>query len=280
MVRLAVVVALVATVAACKTRDRHSDAGTLPSRAPETAAESPRPSPIPPGKSPPPPGFVDLSDVDSTILLDIRYYTDHNFVGRRIDGYAAPRCLVTAQAAQALHGAQRSANAQGLSLKMYDCYRPLRAGEDFKRWGASLNESEMKAEFFPSLSKSDVFRGGYVAGNRSPHSRGSTVDLTLVALPPKPQRPFVKGEALVACTAAVSERFPDNTLDMGSGYDCFDTRSHTTDPRVTGPAKQNRLTLRQLMTAAGFRNNPSEWWHYSLIADPFPSTYFDFPINP
>jgi len=274
--RLAVWLALLAAMAACD--NDHASVGTLPSKVPaSTQPPSPTPSP-PPSKSPPPQGFVDLSDVDPTILLDIRYYTDHNFVGRRIEGYDAPRCLLTAQAAQAVQAAQRAANAKGLSLKMYDCYRPLRAGEDFKRWGASPSENEMRAEFYPSLSKNDVFKGGYIANNRSPHSRGSTVDLTLVALPPTPQRPFVKGEPLVSCTAPVGRRFPDNTVDMGTGYDCFDSRSHTTDPRVTGAAKQNRLTLRQLMTDAGFRNNPSEWWHYNLIADPFPGTYFDFPV--
>lgn len=268
--RLAVAVALVATIAACD----HATAGSLPRPSP-----TPTPSPTPaPSKSPPPQGFVDLSDVDRTILLDIRYHTDHNFVGRRIEGYDAPRCLLTAQAAQALHQAQAAARIKNLSLKVYDCYRPLRAGEDFKRW-ATTSQADMKAEFYPALSKSDVLRDGYVANNRSPHSRGSTVDLTLVALPPPPQRPFVKGEPLVSCTATAAQRFPDNTIDMGTGYDCFDARSHTTDPRITGAAKQNRLTLRQLMADVGFRNNPGEWWHYSLIADPFPATYFDLPIT-
>jgi zinc D-Ala-D-Ala dipeptidase len=269
------------SMAACDRDNDHASVGALPSKVPSSAPPTPPPSPSPPAvKSPPPQGFVDLSDVDPTILLDIRYHTGHNFVGRRIEGYEAPRCLLTTKAAQALREAQRAATAKGLSLKMYDCYRPLRAGEDFKRWATAPGGQEMRAEFYPSLSKSDLFQRGYVAGNRSPHSRGSTVDLTLVALPPPPQRPFVQGEALVACTAPADQRFPDNTVDMGTGYDCFDTRSHTADRRIPAAAQQNRQTLKELMTAAGFRNYASEWWHYNLVADPYPGTYFDFPILP
>lgn len=276
--RLAGVVAVMAAAMTGACGQDNASVGTLPSKAPE-AAQSLRASPAH-VKSPPPQGFVDLSDVDSTILRDLRYYTGHNFVGRRIEGYGAPRCLLTAKAAQALHEAQLSANAQGLSLKLYDCYRPARAVEDFKRWAATPEAQEMKAEFYPSLSKSGLLDGGWIASGRSAHSRGSTVDLTLVALPPRPQRPYLPGETLVACTAPADQRFPDNTIDMGTGYDCFDTRSHTADPRVPAQARQHRQTLKRLMTDAGFVNYANEWWHYRLADEPSPQTYFDFPINP
>jgi D-alanyl-D-alanine dipeptidase len=215
--------------------------------------------------------------VDDTILQDIRYATDHNFVGRRIDGYLAPRCLLTPEAAQALHRVQDAVHAKGFSLKVYDCYRPLRAGEDFKRW-ATLADAMMKAEFFPALSKADLFANGYVSNGRSAHSRGSTVDLTLVALPPSPQRAFVPGEPLVSCTAPAGQRFPDNTIDMGTGYDCFDPRSHPDDTQISTAAQQNRRQLAQLMAGAGFRASTTEWWHYTLASEPNPNRYFDFPV--
>jgi D-alanyl-D-alanine dipeptidase len=216
--------------------------------------------------------------VDPSIIQEIRYHSDHNFVGRRIDGYPEGRCLLTQQAAEALKRVQAAATQKGYSLKVYDCFRPLRAGEDFKRWAKIPSDQAMKAEFFPDLTKEAVFSDGYVAGGRSAHSRGSTIDLTLVALPAPVQRPFVKGEPLTPCTAPAGQRFPDTSVDMGTGYDCFDSRSHTLDSRVTGPARQNRLLLRQLMSAGGFINNSNEWWHYRLQNEPHPSSYFDFPV--
>jgi D-alanyl-D-alanine dipeptidase len=243
------------------------------------SASSPAASPTAGADTHAPPGFVALQDVDSTILEDIRYATEHNFVGRRIDGYLEPRCLLTERAAQALRQAQGAARGKGYSLKVYDCYRPLRAGEDFKRWAKLPDAQTMKAEFFPGLAKDALFTDGYVSSGRSAHSRGSTVDLTLVALPPRDQRPFVLGEPLTPCTAPVAQRFPDNTIDMGTGYDCFDARSHPLDTRITGPARQNRLLLQQLMVDAGFRGSTTEWWHFTLVDDPLPDTYFDFPVS-
>jgi D-alanyl-D-alanine dipeptidase len=248
-----------------------------------TPAVSPAATTSPPEPSaevhvtPAPPGFVALSDVDGTILQDIRYASPHNFVGRPIDGYVEPLCVLTRQAAQALHQVQEASRAKGFGVKVYDCYRPLRAGEDLKRW-ATLPDAQMKTEFFPELSKVDLFTGGYVSNGRSAHSRGSTVDLTLVALPAAPQRAFVPGEPLVPCTAPVGQRFPDNTLDMGTGYDCFDPRSHPADTRISTAAKQNRLLLARLMADAGFRASTTEWWHFTLNGEPNPQEYFDFPV--
>jgi zinc D-Ala-D-Ala dipeptidase len=248
-------------------------ATTAPANTSETTVSAtPTVSPV---DSHAPPGFVDLSDVDSSIRTDIRYAGSHNFVGRPIAGYLEPRCLLTREAADGLARAQRSATAQGYSLKVYDCYRPSRAGQDFEQWSGTPQDS-MKAEFYPSLSKHQLFTDGFVGGGQTTHSSGTAVDLTLVPLHAPSQRPFVPGEPLVACTAP--NRFPDDTVDMGTGYDCFDPRSHTVDPGVTGAARDHRLLLRQIMTDAGFVNYRNEWWHYDLVNSPHPDTYYDFPV--
>lgn len=225
-----------------------------------------------------PPGFVDLSDVDPTIQQDIRYYTDHNFVGRRIDGYLEPRCLLIEPAARALQQAQTAAVAKGYSLKVYDCYRPARAGEDFAAWARALDDQTTKGEFYPDEGKNRLFADGYVGGGQTTHSSGTAVDLTLVTLPTAAQRQYQPGEPLVPCTAPVDQRFPDNTIDMGTGYDCFDARSHTLDSRITGVPLENRLLLRQFMTGAGFANYANEWWHYDFTRDRNPGMFYDFPV--
>jgi zinc D-Ala-D-Ala dipeptidase len=222
-----------------------------------------------------PTGFVALKDVDPTILSDMRYYTAHNFVGRRIDGYEAPLCIVTRPTALALRKVQREMLARGYTLKVYDCYRPQRAVNHFVRWARDLADQRMKPEFYPRVDKTRLFEDGYIA-EKSGHSRGSTIDLTIVRLPVRYQRPYVPGERLVDCAAP--NRFPDNTVDMATGYDCFDTLSHTDDPRVTGKARENRQLLKKAMADNGFRNLPEEWWHFTLNGEPFPDTYFDFPV--
>ena len=226
-----------------------------------------------------PPGFVVLSDVDPTMLTDIRYATPHNFVGRPIAGYREPLCLLTRQAADALHRVQTAALAGGHSLKVYDCYRPQRAAAEFVDWARRPDEQQMKAEFYPRIDKSDVLPDGFIAAGPSDHSRGSTLDLTLVAVPPPTQRPYVRGEPLVPCTAPQGQRFPDNSLDMGTGFDCFDSLAHTADGRMTGAARDNRRLLRGLMADGGFVNYAKEWWHYRMTDEPYPDTYFDFPVE-
>ncbi|WP_231641323.1 M15 family metallopeptidase [Nocardia sp. NRRL S-836] len=221
-------------------------------------------------------GFVVLGDVDPTIRHDIRYHTAHNFVGERIDGYRAPLCILTRPAAKALRKAQREVLTRGYTLKVYDCYRPQRAVDHFVRWARDLADQRMKTEFYPRVDKTRLFEDGYIA-ERSGHSRGSTLDLTIVPLPVPHQRPYVPGEPLVNCYAP--DRFPDNTADMATGYDCFDTLAHTDDPRVTGAAREHRQLLKTAMQRAGFRNLPEEWWHFTLDDEPFPDTYFDFPVS-
>ncbi|MGW7518597.1 M15 family metallopeptidase [Streptomyces sp. NPDC054796] len=222
--------------------------------------------------------FVALRDVDKSILQEIRYPTEHNFMGEPVDGYRQPLCVVTKDTAKALHKAQVSFLKRGYSLKVYDCYRPQRAVDHFVAWAKDLDDQRMKDEFYPRVDKTRLFEDGYIA-EKSGHSRGSTVDLTLVKLPARPTRPYVPGEPLVPCFAPQEERFPDNSIDMGTGFDCFDTLSHTLDPRVQGEQRENRLRLKDGLETAGFTNLPEEWWHFTLSDETFPDSYFDFPVD-
>ncbi|HOV05429.1 MAG TPA: M15 family metallopeptidase [Hyphomicrobiales bacterium] len=222
--------------------------------------------------------FVFLRDVDPTILQDMRYAGRHNFVGERIDGYEAAECILTEPAARALKRVQDELRGRGLSLKVYDCYRPARAVAHFVRWAEKAGDQGMKAEFYPKVDKGKVFALGYIA-RRSGHSRGSSVDLTIVKLPPAFQPDYLPGEPLTACTAPVGERYPDNGLDYGTGYDCFDDKSHTGSTAVGAEARANRKFLVEAMRRAGFSNYAKEWWHYDFGKPPYPKTYFDFPVT-
>jgi D-alanyl-D-alanine dipeptidase len=219
--------------------------------------------------------FVALDDVDPTIRQDMRYATAYNFVGRRIAGYREPVCLLTRRAARSLRRAQRSLKPRGYGLKVYDCYRPTRAVDQFARWAGDPADQKMKREFYPRVDKRRAFELGYIA-HRSGHSRGSTVDLTLVRLPPKAQ-PAWDGK-LRSCFARYRRRFRDNGVNMGTGYDCMDPRAHTFDPRIKGRPHRNRLLLRRAMEKAGFAPYDNEWWHFTLRGEPYPGTYFDFPV--
>ncbi|MFI6684304.1 M15 family metallopeptidase [Streptomyces sp. NPDC050485] len=221
--------------------------------------------------------FVALSSVDRSIIQEMRYITPHDFVGEPIDGYRQPLCILTRPAAEALHRAQLTLLRQGYSLKVYDCYRPQRAVDQFVRWAKDLADEKMKAEFYPHVDKSRLFADGYIAA-KSGHSRGSTMDLTIVKLPAPPTPPYRPGQPLVPCYAPQSQRFPDNSLDMGTGFDCFDTLAHTDDPRIQGVQRANRQFLKSTMEAQGFVNLPEEWWHFTYQQEPFPDTYFDFPV--
>lgn len=226
----------------------------------------------------PAPDLVSVVDIDSTIVVEARYYSDHNFIGRRIAGYEAPKCLLAREAAVALGKVQAEVRTFGLSLKTYDCYRPQRAVADFVAWARVIADTKMKPEFYPEVDKTRLFELGYIA-ERSGHSRGSTIDLTLIALPPGPQAPYRDGDPLVACTAPVERRFRDNTLDMGTGYDCFSELSHTANPAVGPVPARNRLLLKAVMEKYGFVNYAQEWWHFTLRPEPYPQTYFDVPVR-
>jgi len=226
-----------------------------------------------------PDGFVYLREVAPAIAQDMRYYGSHNFIGRPIDGYQAPECILTREAAAAVKAVHEDLAAAGLRVKVFDCYRPTRAVAQFVRWSRDLEDQRMKAEFYPNIAKTDFFRLGYVA-ERSGHSRGSTVDLTLepAAAPPSQVGARAEGPA-VACTAPFAERFPDSPLDFGTGFDCMDPLSHPNSPAVPSEARRNRALLAQAMERHGFRGLPEEWWHFTFKAEPFPDTWFDFPVT-
>jgi zinc D-Ala-D-Ala dipeptidase len=200
------------------------------------------------------PAFVDAAAVADGLQLDIRYFGEHNFVGRRIDGYEAPRCLLTREAAIALAAVQRDLALIGLGLLVFDCYRPARAVAHFVRWAKNSADQTRKSEFYPEVDKRKLFNEGYIAA-RSGHSRGSTVDLTLVHL--------ADGQA----------------LDMGSPFDFFGMRSWPSDRTVSIAAQANRRILARAMMRRGFRPYEKEWWHFTLANEPFPKTYFDFPVR-
>ena len=226
----------------------------------------------------PPEGFVHLRQVAPDIVQDIRYFGPHNFLGRPVTGYEAAECVLTVQAAEALKAVNDELAPKGLALKVYDCYRPARAVDDFVKWSRAASDQAAKAEFYPNVDKKDFFELGYVA-KRSGHSRGSTVDVTVVRLPAAPGEPYAPGQPLKPCTAPHGQRFDDGSLDMGTGFDCMDELSHSLSPRITGEARENRMLLREAMVRHGFKPYEYEWWHFTLAGEPYPDTYFDFPVT-
>lgn len=204
-----------------------------------------------------PPGFVYLDDLAPDVVFDLRYTGDSNFVGRPIEGYVKSRCIITGETAQALKLVQSDLNCVGLGLKIFDAYRPQRAVNFFVRWASDINDIKMKSQYYPDLEKESLFPKGYIAG-RSGHSRGSTVDLTIVSL-----------------------NTSDNgaELDMGTPFDYFDPKSWISNVELSPNQRANRLLLRTIMERRGFQPYDKEWWHFTLKKEPFPETYFDFPVE-
>ena len=198
--------------------------------------------------------FVVVSQVIPDAILEIRYHSTFNFVGDRIDGYDEPCALLTREAALALKEASDDLMAQGYRIKIYDAYRPQDAVNHFVRWAKDLGDTRMKAYFYPEVDKSQLFSSGYIA-KRSGHSRGSTVDITLFDLS------------------------TGKDADMGGTFDYFGDASHYEYKKLTPEQKNNRLILRKAMTAHGFKPISTEWWHFTLIDEPYPDTYFNFPVS-
>lgn len=200
-------------------------------------------------------GFVLVSEAVPDAILEIRYFSTYNFVGERINGYEEPIALLTEEAASALREVSDDLLHQGYQLKIYDAYRPQSAVEHFKAWALDMEDTRMKAYFYPEVDKSALFAQGYIS-SRSGHSRGSTVDVTLV------------------------DRTTGKEIDMGSPFDYFGEISHP--GYTTGLAKEqidNRNLLRDTMLAHGFKAINTEWWHFVLKDEPYPNTYFDFPVE-
>ncbi|MFZ2018062.1 MAG: M15 family metallopeptidase [Methyloceanibacter sp.] len=219
--------------------------------------------------------FVYLADIDSTIQQNMRYAGATNFTGHPVPGYDAPECVLVRPAAEALKRVQSEVRAKGFTLKVYDCYRPARAVASFVEWAKTPDDPKAKTVYYPNLPKSALFPD-YIA-TRSGHSRGATMDLTLVPLSPSEEAtPQSEG----ACTAPQKGEAPDGSLAMGTTFDCFDLKSHTIVPGLTEEEHANRTILVEAMQAQGFKNYPKEWWHFTLEGEPYPVTIFDFPIEP
>lgn len=225
-----------------------------------------------------PDSFVDIKEIIPDVELDIRYYGPHNFVGERVNGYNAGKCLITKQAAAALAKVQKDLGQFSLSIKIYDCYRPQQAVNHFVQWATQINNTKTRKEFYPTVDKRNLFKDGYIA-DKSGHSRGSTVDLTIVPVPVPKQADYIPGQKLSACYLPLSQRFRDNSIDMGTGFDCFNELAHTGNKSIGLGQKINRLLLKTLMEKHGFSNYDKEWWHYTLNNEPYPNTYFDFKIK-
>ncbi|MBR3039764.1 MAG: M15 family metallopeptidase [Lachnospiraceae bacterium] len=199
-------------------------------------------------------GFVLLADFIPGIVQEIRYYSTYNFVGERVDGYEEPCALLTKEAARALKMVANEANVQGYRLKIFDAYRPARAVHHFVLWGIEDLDLRMKPYFYPELEKQELFRKGYIA-KMSSHSRGSTVDLTLL------------------------DMRTGKEIDMGSPFDYFGELSHPDYPNVTKEQHDNRMLLQSMMVRAGFVPIDCEWWHFTLKNEPYPDIYYDFPVT-
>ena len=202
-----------------------------------------------------PSGFVLLSDAVPDAILEIRYYSTYNFVGERIDGYYEPCALLTREAAAALKKVSDEVKIHGYRLKIYDAYRPQMAVDHFVRWAENLGDTRMKRYFYPNVNKNRLFADGYIDA-KSGHSRGSTLDLTLF------------------------DMRTGKEVDMGGTFDYFGVQSH---PDYVGDLTQaqlaNRQYLRDVMIKHGFKPFATEWWHFTLADEPYPDTYFEFPIS-
>ena len=201
-----------------------------------------------------PSGFVLLSDVIPHIVQEIRYFSTYNFIGDRIDGYEEPCALLTKEAARALKAVSNEMIVQGYRLKIFDAYRPACAVKHFVLWGLEDQDVRMKPYFYPDLEKQALFKEGYIAA-RSGHSRGSTVDLTLL------------------------DMRTGREVDMGSPFDLFSEVSHPDYRGITDEQYANRMMLQHVMVRCGFRPLDCEWWHFTLENEPYPDTYFEFPVS-
>jgi zinc D-Ala-D-Ala dipeptidase len=223
-----------------------------------------------------PGGFVYLGDIDPTIIQDIRYAGSNNFVGRPLKGYGAAECVVKRDVGLALKGIQQTLAPKKLSLKMLDCYRPERAVRDMVVWAQNGRETPAERRYNPDFSKKDLFRLGYIA-ERSGHSTGAAVDLTLVDLAADNSARFEPNKPYADCTADAGARAPEGSVDMGTGYDCSDVKAHTAAKSITPAQRRWRNELVAAMAKQGFVNYSKEWWHFSLPGAG--GSAYDFPIT-
>ncbi|MDA7798725.1 M15 family metallopeptidase [Flavobacteriaceae bacterium] len=201
-----------------------------------------------------PKGFSYVSEIDVTIKKELRYGTSNNFIGKPIDGYLKDSLIISTPAAKALKEIQTKLILSGLSLKIFDAYRPQQAVDHFVRWAKVMNDTLMKQLYYPDVQKSELFTLGFIA-SKSGHTRGSTVDLSIVDVK------------------------TNKEVDMGSSYDFFGEKSHPFYKKITEAQMKNRMLLRTIMIKNGFIPYDNEWWHFTLKDEPYPTTYFNFLIE-
>ena len=201
-----------------------------------------------------PNGFTYLFEIDSTIKKELRYYTSKNFVGIPIDGYKENKVIISIPTAKALKKIQTKLLDSGLSLKIFDAYRPQQAVNHFVRWARVMKDTLMKSLYYPDVKKSNLFKLGFIA-SKSSHTRGSTVDLSLIDIK------------------------TNKELDMGSSYDFFGATSDVFHKNLSNKQEKNRMLLRNIMIKNGFKPYDNEWWHFTLVDEPFPNTYFNFVVE-
>ena len=198
--------------------------------------------------------FVIINDIIPDIITELRYYSSFNFVGEHIDGYEEPVALLTKEAAEKLKKASDKLDSMEYRIKIWDSYRPQRAVDHFMRWGKNESDAKMKKYFYPDLTKKEVFEKGYVS-TRSGHSRGSTLDITLI------------------------HKENGTDVDFGSCFDYFGDKAHYNYTEISPEQKKNRELLKKIMEENDFIALPEEWWHFTLKNEPYPNTYFNFPVN-
>lgn len=228
-----------------------------------------------------PEGFTYLDLVSPSIQTQIRYSTDFNFVGKIVDGYMGSRVICTNELANALDEVEKEIQKDGYHLVIYDTYRPQKAVDNFVVWGEDVADIKMKPEFYPHEKKADVFIDGYIA-TKSGHTRGSTVDLTIISKEAKLVFPPVQSHRIIKRENGTIAEIPylnDGTVDMFSSFDLFDEVSHGLYSAIPEEAMNNRLYLKNVMEKHGFIALTEEWWHFTLSNEPFPQTYFDFDVR-
>lgn len=201
--------------------------------------------------------FVVLQNKIEHLTIDLRYYSINNFIGDTVDGYQSNLCYITRKAARALKKVEKELNQKGLGLKIFDAYRPQKAVNHFVRWAEDLSDTVKKTQFYPTIAKSRLFEEGYISA-RSGHSRGSTIDLTII---------YLQGDRI------------GTELDMGTPWDFFSPLSWPSNQSFKTNQRQNRMLLQQIMIKHGFIPLKEEWWHFTLENEPYPDTYFDFDIK-
>lgn len=224
-----------------------------------------------------PDSFVYLYDIDPSVQVDLRYAGQDNFLGRKVNGYNTNKAVIlTRQAAQALKKAQGIFNKDGFSIVVYDTYRPQRAVDNFVTWAKDVNDQKMKTHFYPRVNKAKLFELGYIF-EKSSHTRGSTIDLSIIELKQKLH-------PIKAISRKLNDGFKilyldDGTLDMGSSFDLFDQVSHYDNELILPDHKLHRTYLKLVMESCGFKSYSEEWWHFTLANEPFSDKYYDFVVE-